>query len=158
MTSPCSQPSPSASTPSFASQFPVHPSTYMPINYLAVLVSAVAIFILGGLWFSLLFAKPWLRMMGVTDPQRSPGAALFVQFFICALLTSWAMAMILNHAGPMEVGRAFGFGIICWLGFAGATSYATAKAGKKPVALWAIETGYNLVSFIIAAVILSAWR
>jgi hypothetical protein len=130
----------------------------MSINYLAVLVSGVVIFVLGGLWFSLLFAKPWLRMIGVTDPQASPGAALFVQFFVCALLTSWGMAMILSHAGPMEVGRAIGFGILCWLGFAGATSYATAKAGKKPVALWAIETGYNLVSFVIAAVILSAWH
>ena len=130
----------------------------MSINYLAVLVSPLVIFVLGGLGFSLLFAKPWLRMMGVTDPQGSPGTALFVQFFVCALLTSWAMAMILNHAGPMAAGRAIGFGILCWLGFAGATSYATAKAGKKPVALWSIETGYNLVSFIIAAVILSAWH
>jgi hypothetical protein len=32
------------------------------------------------------------------------------------------------------------------------------KSGTKPVALWAIETGYNLVSFVIAAVILSAWH
>lgn len=128
-----------------------------PINYLAVLVSAVVLFVLGGLWFSLLFAKPWLRMMGITE-QGSPGAGLFLQFFVCALLTSWCMAMVLSHAGPMEAGRAIGFGIICWLGFAGATSYATAKAGKKLTGLWAIETSYNLVSFIIAAVILSVWR
>lgn len=128
-----------------------------PINYLAVLVSAVVLFVLGGLWFSLLFAKPWLRMMGITE-QGSAGAGLFLQFFVCALLTSWCMAMVLSHAGPMEAGRAIGFGIICWLGFAGATSYATAKAGKKLTGLWAIETSYNLVSFIIAAVILSVWR
>jgi hypothetical protein len=128
-----------------------------PINYLAVLVTAVVVFLLGGLWFSLLFTKPWLRMMGITQ-QGSPGAALFAQFFVCALLTSWGMAVILSHAGSMEAGRAVGFAIICWIGFAGATSYSTAKAGKKPVALWAIESGYNLVSFIIAAVILSAWR
>jgi hypothetical protein len=70
-------------------------------------------------------------MMGVTDPQRSAGAALFVQFFVCALLTSWGMAMILSHAGPMEVGRAIGFGILVWLGFAGATSYATARAARS---------------------------
>ena len=129
-----------------------------PINYLAVLVTAVALFLLGGVWFSLLFANPWRRMMGVTAPQMSPGAALFAQFFVCAVLTSWGMAMVLSHTGGMETGRAIGFGIICWLGFAGATSYATAKAGQKSVSLWAIESGYNLVSFMIAAVILSAWR
>jgi Protein of unknown function (DUF1761) len=129
-----------------------------PVNYLAVLVSAIVLFVLGGLWFSLLFANPWRRMQGVTGPMGSPGAVLFAQLFVCALLTSWGMAMILNHAGPMEAGRAFGFAILCWLGFAGATSYATAAAGGKQRAQWAIESGYNLVSFIIAAVILSAWR
>ena len=71
-----------------------------PINYLAVLVTGVVVFVLGGLWFSLLFTKPWRQMMG----------------------------------------------------------YSTAMAGLKPRALWAIESGYNLVSFIIAAVILSAWH
>jgi hypothetical protein len=129
-----------------------------PVNYLAVLVSALVLFLLGGVWFSLLFANPWRRMQGVTGPQGSPGAVLFVQLFVCALLTSWGMAMVLNHAGPMEVGRAFGFAILCWLGFAGATSYATAAAGGKQRAQWAIESGYNLVSFIVAAVILSAWH
>ena len=129
-----------------------------PVNYLAVLVSAVVVFVLGGLWFSLLFTKPWRQMMGVTGPQQSPGAALFAQFFVCALVTSWGMAVVLSHVGNMEIGRAVGFAILCWLGFAGATSYSTAMAGLKPRALWAIESGYNLVSFVIAAVILSVWR
>ena len=128
------------------------------INYLAVLVSAVVVFVLGALWFSLLFSKPWRRMMGVSGPQQSPGAALLAQFFVCAVLVSWGMAVVLSHVGNMEIGRAVGFAILCWLGFAGATSYSTAMAGLKPRALWAIESGYNLVSFIIAAVILSVWR
>jgi hypothetical protein len=97
-------------------------------------------------------------MQGVTGPMQSPGAALFAQLFVCALLTSWGMAMVLSHAGPMETGRAFGLAVLIWLGFAGATSYATAAAGGKQRAQWAIESGYNLVSFIIAAVILSAWH
>ena len=129
-----------------------------PVNYLAVLVSAVVLFVLGALWFSLLFSNPWRRMMGITGPQQAPGAALLAQFFVCTLLTSWGMAVVLSHAGNMEMGRAVGFAILCWLGFAGATSYSTAMAGLKPRALWAIESGYNLVSFVIAAVILSAWR
>lgn len=128
------------------------------VNYLAVLVSAVALFVLGGLWFSVLFSNPWRRMQGITDPMQRPSAVLFVQLFICALLTSWGMAMVLNHAGPMVSGRAIGFAILCWIGFAGATSYATAAAGGKQRAQWAIESGYNLVSFVIAAVILSAWH
>jgi Protein of unknown function (DUF1761) len=128
------------------------------LNYLAVLVSAVVLFVLGGLWFSLIFANPWRRMMGITGPQASPGAALFAQLFVCALVTSWGMAAVLSHVGTMDVGRAIGFAILCWVGFAGATSYATAAAGGKQRAQWAIESGYNLVSFIVAAAILSAWH
>ena len=34
------------------------------VNYLAVLVSGVVIFLLGGVWYSkLLFAKPWVALM-----------------------------------------------------------------------------------------------
>ena len=38
------------------------------VNVLAVLVSGVAIFILGGLWYSpALFAKPWARLMNKSE-------------------------------------------------------------------------------------------
>ena len=50
------------------------------------------------------------------------------------------------------------FGFITWLGFAAATSYGTALFSFKPKALWAIDTGFNLVSFLLAAAILSVWR
>jgi len=154
-TSPCSRPS--SSPPNRLAHHPLIEEEHRmaPINYLAVLVSALVLFVLGGVWFSGLFSKPWRRMMGVTGPMQSPGVALFAQFFVCALFTSIAMAVVLAvaaHMQPIELA------VACWLGFAGATSYSTAKAGKKPTALWAIESGYNLVSFIIAAVILSAWH
>ncbi len=131
----------------------------MSINYLAVLVSAVVIFVLGGLWFSLLFAKPWLRMMGVTDPQGSPGAALLVQFFVCALLTSWGMAMILSHAGT-DGGRARDR---LWHPVLARVSPARPamrrrKRGRSRSRYGRSRPGYSLVSFIIAAVILSAWH
>jgi hypothetical protein len=50
------------------------------VNFLAVLVSGVAIFILGALWYSpVLFAKTWSRLMGMTAEKikammERPGA------------------------------------------------------------------------------------
>ncbi len=38
------------------------------VNYLAILVAAVGVFVLGWLWYSpLLFFKPWMRLRGM-DP------------------------------------------------------------------------------------------
>ena len=130
------------------------------VNYLAVLVSAVAIFILGGLWYSkALFAKKWTALMGITEAKPSaPMPVLLVQAFICSVLISWIMAIIINHFPPYNAQHGAMAGAVCWLGFAAATSYATAVFSLQPKALWLINTGYNLVSFVMAGAILGAWR
>ena len=134
------------------------------VNYLAVLVSAVAIFLLGGLWYSkALFAKKWIALMGISEEQMkakpsAPMPVLLIQAFICGLLISWTLAVIMNHFPPYSAHHGAMAGAICWLGFAAATSYATSVFSLQPKALWLINSGYNLVSFIIAGAIIGAWR
>lgn len=50
-------------------------------------------------------------------------------------------------------------GFMCWLGFTGGTSYnSRVNFLKDPFQLWAIDSGYNLVSFINAGAILAVWK
>jgi hypothetical protein len=132
------------------------------VNYWAVLVSGVAIFMLGGLWYSpLLFAKPWVRLMNKTEAELKAGAggALpFILAFLCGLATSLAMAVILNHFKPLTPMRSVHVALVCWIGFTGATSFGSAVFSGTPRALWLINSAYNLVSFIVAAVILTLWQ
>ena len=133
------------------------------INVLPVLVTAVVLFMLGGLWYSpVLFAKKWMALQGKTmaDVQASGGAhpIMYVQVFICGLLTSMVMAMVIAHMPEPNAAHGVIAGVLLWLGFAAATSYGTALFSMKPKALWAIDTGYNLVSFVLAGLILSVWR
>ncbi|HEV8659121.1 MAG TPA: DUF1761 domain-containing protein [Thermoanaerobaculia bacterium] len=134
------------------------------VNYLAVLVAGVAIFLLGGLWYSLLFAKPWLKAMGMTQEEVKAASAStsmplsYLGAFICGLLIAWVLAIMIKHFPPVSVGRGAVVGALCWLGFAGATSFASSLFSMKPKELWLINSGYNLVSFVIAGLILGAWR
>jgi len=139
------------------------------VNYWAVLVSGVAIFILGGLWYSpMLFAKPWTRMMGKTEEEmkaymESPKAKramplMYGMALLTALITAWVMAIVVKHFGEPSALRGAEVGVLCWLGFAAATSYATSMFSMQPKALWLINSAYNLVSFVIAGVILSVWH
>jgi len=139
------------------------------VNYIAVLVTGAVIFALGGLWYSpLLFAKPWTRMMGKTEEEMkaymaSPKAKsemplMYAMAFVTALLIAWVMAIVVNHFPPVSVLRGAEIGGICWLGFAATTSYATASFSMQPKSLWLINSGYNLVSFVVAGAILAAWR
>jgi hypothetical protein len=138
------------------------------INYLAVLVAGIVIFVLGGLWYSpVLFAKRWIALQGRTEEQMRAQAAaanmpvMYVSAFICGLVTAWAMAMILAHVASsmnLNAGRGALVGFMCWLGFAATTSYATALFSGKPKQLWLIDSSYNLVSFVLAGIILAVWR
>ena len=138
------------------------------INYLAVLVAGIVIFVLGGLWYSpVLFAKRWIALQGRTEEQMRAQAAAanmpvtYVSAFICGLVTAWAMAMILAHIASsmnLNAGRGALIGFMCWLGFAAATSYGTALFSGKPKQLWLIDSTYNLVSFVLAGMILAVWR
>ena len=131
-----------------------------PVNYLAVLVSGLAIFILGGLWYSkAMFATRWMALLGVpqgTKPARGLGGML-VQAFICGTLTSWVLAVLMNHFVNMTALRGALLGGMCWVGFAGVTAYANTLFSMRPRKLWLIDSGYNLVSFVIAGVILACW-
>src|SRR5438552_16988471 len=94
------------------------------VNVLAVLVSGVAIFILGGLWYSpALFAKPWVQLMNKTEEElkaNAPGAGPYIVVFINVPLTEFALAVLLNHFQPLTVGRGVLVAILCCVGFAGA--------------------------------------
>ena len=148
---------------------------FPPINYLAVLVAGIVIFVLGGLWYSpVLFAKRWIALQGRTVEQEKAQAAaanmpvMYASAFITGLLIAWTLALILAHigrdpvmaeaGGGVSVAHGALIGFMCWLGFAATTSYATAIFSGKPKQLWFIDTTYNLVSFVLAGIILAAWR
>jgi hypothetical protein len=141
---------------------------YPAINYLAVLVAAIVIFILGGLWYSpILFAKRWIALQNRTEEQMRAQAAasnmplMYVSAFICAFLQAWVLAMVIGHmaqVAEMGIAHAAIFSALIWLGFAASTSYATAIFSGKPRQMWLIDTMYNLVSFVVAGIILAVWR
>ena len=139
------------------------------VNYLAVVVTGVVIFVLGGLWYSpVLFAKPWTRLMGKNEEEMkaymaSPKAKremplMYAMALVCALLTAWVMAIVVKHFGDQPALRGAEVGALCWLGFAASTSYATSMFSMQPKALWVINSAYNLVSFVLAGIILALWR
>ena len=77
------------------------------------------------------------------------GVALSIGFSV--------MAMIFAHlASSMTLNAGHGalVGFMCWLGFAATSSYATALFSGKPKQLWLIDSTYNLVSFVLAGLLI----
>ncbi len=141
------------------------------VNYLAVLVAGIVIFLLGGLWYSpILFSKRWVALQGRTEEQMRADAArsnmpvMYLGAFITALITAWALAVLANSFVPPAfipatswALRGAKLGLFVWFGFAATTSFANAIFSMKPKQLWLIDTAYNLVSFVLAGAIIMGW-
>lgn len=126
------------------------------INPWAVLVAAVSTFIIGGLWYSVLFAKSWQRTSGVTDDQLRTGAArVFIGSFLIALVMAASLAAFIGAAG-------LSFGIFA--GVAAGVTWVAAALGinylfeRRSLALFAINAIYNIVAFAIMGAILGAMQ
>jgi hypothetical protein len=135
------------------------------VNFLAVLVAGVVIFLLGGLWYSpVLFARRWTALMGKSEEElkaaaaASPVALMYLAAFLCGLVIALVLATIIGHFGPLSLIRGAKVGALCWLGFAATTTFATAIFSMTPKPLWLINSGYNLVSFVVAGAIIGAWK
>jgi hypothetical protein len=133
------------------------------VHNVAVLVSGAVIFALGGLWYSpVLFAKRWVALIGKTEEELKASAGSmpmnYLIVLLCGLVTAYVMALVVGNFAPASAVDGAIVGALCWVGFAGVTSYGTALFAGKPKALWLIDSGFNLVAFIIAGIIVAVWR
>ncbi len=95
----------------------------MEINYIAILVAAVAQFIVGGIWYMPIFGKVWGEIHGfdkvapeVQKEMMKQMMPLMVVQFVLALVTSFVFGVLIASA-PTEW-HAFGLAGHLWLGFA----------------------------------------
>src|SRR4030095_4305670 len=75
---------------------------FSQINWLAVLVAALAFFFLGAIWYSALFRDAWIKAVGVNmnDPNARKGiAGIMITSFVTILITSIGLALFINRIG-----------------------------------------------------------
>ncbi len=139
---------------------------WMGVNLLAVLAAAAVTMVIGGLWYSpLLFARPWMVAMGM-DPddkakiaEMQKGAArLYTLAFIASLVAAFVLAKLFVRLEVDDLRRAMMFSIAIWAGFVSTVQLTNTLFGNKPIKLWFIDTGYQLVCYALMGVILSMWK
>jgi len=131
------------------------------INFVAVLVSAVLIFGLGGLWYSpVLFARQWMSVIGKTEEELKKGAkpTNYVTAFLQGLITAYVLAIFISWAQASTITGGVWVGFMCWFGFAGPPALVQNIFGGKPQKLWLIDSGHTLVSFLMSGIILAVWK
>lgn len=128
-------------------------------HLLAIFVSAVVMFALGGLWYSpVLFAHAWARESG-TPNEHNPDPKAQARFFaILLVLLMFAAAVLDCILASWAPGPGLGHGLS--VGFIGGM-LAAAVVGmdtlfeRKSLTLFCINAGYYLLGFSVTGVILA---
>src|SRR5271156_5407583 len=131
----------------------------MKTNYLAVIVCAVVYWLLGALWYAVLFSKPWMALEGPLSAQAANMNPVvpYIITFILNLLIAFVLAQICAWRNANTAARGVAIGLLLWFGIVGPIAVTTYMYELRPMQLFAINEFYPLVGLCLMGGILGAW-
>ena len=139
--------------------------SFAGINYLAVLIAAVAAWLIGAAYYGAL-AQPWLAAHGKTmdevrQHQAAQGSAAYIPYavaLICELAMAWVLAGVIGHLGAGQVTLRNGVisALFIWFGFMLTTMAVNNMFGMRKPMLTVIDAGHWLVAILAMGAIIGA--
>jgi hypothetical protein len=132
--------------------------TSIMVNYLAILIAALAGLGLGLIWRTVML-KPWLAARGKTKTDiEGRGLVLpFLTTFVALLVMAWMLAGVMSHMGQVTVRGGLITSFLVWLGFViTVIGVSHAFTGAKPL-LTLIDGGYWLAALLIMGAVIGAF-
>lgn len=130
------------------------------MNWIAVICAALAFWVLGFIWYSILFGKMWAGALQQHGVKLQPGgmAPKLIGTFIGNLVAAIVMERLFQRIGIMHVTAGLRLGIALGIGFS-ATSITLAYLWQQqPFKVWLIDVIYYFLGAVLLGVILSAWH
>jgi Protein of unknown function (DUF1761) len=128
-------------------------------NYVAVFVAALAYWVLGAVWYGVLFNRPWMALEHITLEQASGSNPVtpYIIAFVLNLVIAFVLAQLCAWRNANTAARGAALGILIWIGFLGPVTYTTYMFEMRPKQLFAINEFYALVGLCLMGAILGAW-
>jgi hypothetical protein len=130
------------------------------INYLAIVIAAVAAFVFGGIYYHLL-AKHWMKAIGFTKKNMPKGASHtpLIITIVAELIMAWVLAGLIGHLGPGQITVKNGIvsAAFVWFGFVATTLVVNNAFGRRKSALGVIDAAHWLAVLAIMGAIIGAF-
>jgi len=131
------------------------------INWLSVLLAFVAYFLLGALWYMVLFPQAYKVSLGKANETLNNQSALFVVGpGVCVLAVIVATAVLFYALHITTYGDALRLAVIVALGYlvANTTNIAINPNIPRPLLYSAITSAYHTVGITLTCLVLAALR
>ena len=129
------------------------------MNYLAVVVAAIAAFVVSSVWYSI-FGNAWMELRGI-DPATATDTAtpaltmLFV--VVQSLVVAFMLAYFVVQLGIVDWKGGVRLGALVWV-FPAMILLGSVVHENVPLMLAAIHAGDWLVKLLLMSLILGVWR
>jgi hypothetical protein len=128
------------------------------VNWLAVIVAALAMFGLGAVWYSpVLFIKQWAKAAGLEIDYEKRGnfAAILGISFVLTLIMAANLAFF---TAPLDLGGTVAAAVAAGLGWATLSLWIISLFERRPLSYVFINGGYLTVGFILMGLVLGLWK
>jgi hypothetical protein len=135
-------------------------NSFSQLNWPAIFIAALSVFLIGGLWYSpLLFAKSWMKENNFSDEdiKKSNKSKIFVLSFLFSFIMAFNLAMFLNDDKTTIAWGAMA-GLLAGFGWVAMSLFIIGQFERKSTKYMLIHGGYVTCSFIVMGVIIGAWR
>jgi hypothetical protein len=122
------------------------------ISYIAILVAAFAGMMAGAAWYGI-FAKPWMKAVGYTQPPE-PNPKIYIVAAVAQLIIAYMLAVLFEHFPDVDMMDGILAAFFSWLGFCVTPMAVNHRFQDKGWDLTMIDGGYWFVVFILQGAIL----
>jgi hypothetical protein len=128
------------------------------INFLAVFTAAIVSFLVGGLWYSLLFKGAWMRANKFKEEDLMKGnpALIFGLSFVFSLIMAFNLAAFIGAEASLTWGLTAGG--LAGAGWVGTAIAVTALFERRSLHYVLINCLYWIVAFVLMGGILGVWH
>ncbi len=129
----------------------------MRINHLAVIVAAIVYWVFGALWYGLIFKSAWASLTGI--PMGGTASNAMLASIVMALVLAYTAGIALaGTAHPQPARHGVEFGLFMGVGIFASQTLMDFMYEGRPIALWAIDSGYVVIGLAIIGAIVGAWQ
>lgn len=131
------------------------------MQYLEPVIGGIAAFLLGFLWYSVLFGKVWQAETGITDEQAQKGMIMtFGLSFLMMVIMSIPVNFVVNLHKPVEQTFIHGgfHGLMLGLLFAAPATAINYLYQKKSLKLYLIDATYLVLLLGLSGAVMAALK
>lgn len=128
----------------------------LQLNYVAVVVAAIAAFVLGFLWYGPIFGKKWMKYSGISaESMKKVSQKDMIGPYAVTFLTAFIETTFLLFFALILQTQLWHAAVLIWFGFILFNSMGIVFWDNKPWGLYFINVGYRLVNLLVMGFVLS---